>query len=187
MNIGTDCDFPDNLLERYAMGKLSEQESAPLEEHLLVCPPCQQRLDELDEFLAVTKTALAAKTPRSPQLMWAAGLAAVLLILMAPLYHNPITAVTLNTERGAAAFPRVQSGGGVLLRIDVTQIPQPDGYQLEVVDSGGQPVWHAAAEAFHDGIVTTVPKRLAPGRYWIRLYDTGSPWNLLREYGLDVD
>ena len=51
MNIATSSHFPEDVLERYAMGKLSNQESEPLEEHLLVCVPCQQRLAELDEFL----------------------------------------------------------------------------------------------------------------------------------------
>jgi hypothetical protein len=36
-------------------------------------------------------------------------------------------------------------------------------------------------------IVTVIPKRLRPGRYWVRLYDTGRAGTLLREYGLDVE
>lgn len=51
--------FPDELLERYAMGKLCEEESAPLEEHLFICAACRDRLEALDEFIQVTKAALA--------------------------------------------------------------------------------------------------------------------------------
>ena len=73
------------------------------------------------------------------------------------------------------------------LKIDVTQIPQTDGYQLEIVDGDGQPLWHAAVDAVDNQVVVTVPKHLTAGRYWVRLYDTGSPWTLLREFGLDVE
>ena len=57
--------FPDDLLESYAMGKLSDQESEPVEEHLLLCSVCQERLGELDDFVQAIKTALAdpAHTP----------------------------------------------------------------------------------------------------------------------------
>ena len=59
MNVSA-CEFPEELLETYAMGKLSGQESEPVEEHLLLCPICQQRLDGLDDFIHVIKAALAA-------------------------------------------------------------------------------------------------------------------------------
>jgi anti-sigma factor RsiW len=203
MNVATACHFPEDLLESYAMGKLSDQEGASFEEHLLICPTCQKRLAEMDEFLGAARTAMSvlAQAPPShqthrlpnsqklrmiPKPIWAASLVGLFLILLAPLYRGRETEVALTTMRSAASPPLVRAGGGFLFRIDATQIPQPDGYQLEVVDSSGQPIWHAAVEARNDQIVTSVSKRLAAGRYWIRLYDTGSPWTLLREYGLDV-
>ena len=57
MNV-TACNLPDNLLEAYAMGKLTDQESRPVEEHLLLCPVCQKRLEDLDDFLQVVRAAL---------------------------------------------------------------------------------------------------------------------------------
>lgn len=60
------CHFPDHLLENYAMGKLSDHESEPVEEHLLLCSLCQERLDELDDFVQAIKTALADPEPTSP-------------------------------------------------------------------------------------------------------------------------
>ena len=53
----------NDLLESYAMGSLSDPESEPLEEHLLLCSACQARLDELDEFVHVIKAALMAPAP----------------------------------------------------------------------------------------------------------------------------
>jgi len=56
---------PEELLEAYAMDSLSEPESAPLEEHLLLCEICQHRLAELDDFIQVAKSALAIPTETS--------------------------------------------------------------------------------------------------------------------------
>jgi anti-sigma factor RsiW len=58
----TACHFHDQLLERYAMGQLSAQESESVEEHLLLCPACQDRLLVLDDFIQVMKAALAVPT-----------------------------------------------------------------------------------------------------------------------------
>lgn len=60
------CHFPDDVLENYAMGKLSDQESEPLEEHLLLCSVCQERLEELDGFVQTIKTALVNPVRTSP-------------------------------------------------------------------------------------------------------------------------
>ena len=96
MNAGTACHYPEDLLENYAMGKLSYHESAPVE-NMLLCPACQERLTELDEFLSVTRTALAkvqtpprwlmCRVPAEPVL--AACMAAVLLILVLPAVRKP--------------------------------------------------------------------------------------------------
>ena len=49
----------DDTLERYAMESLRGSESEPLEEHLLVCPGCRERLDAELEFVAVMRGAAA--------------------------------------------------------------------------------------------------------------------------------
>ena len=112
--------------------------------------------------------------------------AAGLLIFSVPLYRTLNATATLSTARDAASLPQVHADRGVVLKIDTTQIPEPGGYQLEVVNADGLPIWHVEAEANHNQIVAPVPMPLAPGRYWVRLYDTASPRTLLREYGLDV-
>lgn len=49
----------EDKLEAYALGKLSDDLSAPVEEHLLVCSLCQTRLEEADEFIRVMKAAVS--------------------------------------------------------------------------------------------------------------------------------
>ncbi len=41
----------EEALERYAMGALGEEDEAPIEEHLLLCGGCRNRLTEIDGFL----------------------------------------------------------------------------------------------------------------------------------------
>lgn len=43
------------MLERYALNQLSETSSASIEEHLLVCAQCQQKLAETDDFIATLR------------------------------------------------------------------------------------------------------------------------------------
>jgi anti-sigma factor ChrR (cupin superfamily) len=40
----------EETLERYSMGQLSECDSTPLEEHLLICQACRDRLEFLDTY-----------------------------------------------------------------------------------------------------------------------------------------
>jgi len=47
----------EDVLEQYAMGSLSEAEVVPVEEHLLVCQDCRQRLEFLDDFVGSIRSA----------------------------------------------------------------------------------------------------------------------------------
>lgn len=57
MNAGLEGHYPEEIWESYAMGMLSKEQSAPLEEHLLLCPACQDVLAELDEYLEAMRSA----------------------------------------------------------------------------------------------------------------------------------
>ena len=45
----------EELLEEYSFGRVSEPALASLEEHLLVCVPCQNQLEEVDACIALIK------------------------------------------------------------------------------------------------------------------------------------
>ncbi len=60
MNAGFELHATEDALEAYAMRRLSGRDVAHLEEHLLICPVCQTRLDEVDEYVRVAKAAAAA-------------------------------------------------------------------------------------------------------------------------------
>jgi hypothetical protein len=59
MNAGSVC-IPEDRLESYAWGRLSEIDTAPLEDHLLLCAACQDRLAQLDDYLRVARAATQA-------------------------------------------------------------------------------------------------------------------------------
>ena len=59
MNTGLDRHVPYQTWEDFARGKLPAQECIPLEEHLLVCPACQDILAGIDEYIEVVKAAAA--------------------------------------------------------------------------------------------------------------------------------
>ena len=194
----------EDVLERYAMGTLSEQESAPVEEHLLICSACQNALAEIDEYICVARSATAAMSRKPPtgarrltrpgaaawnvpKPVWSLGLAVVLLLLALPWYQrpDPVTEIVLTANRGPS-LPQATANSRVLLRIDVTQIAGPAHYQLELVDPTGNPVWRSTVAARNNQVIVTVPNRLPPGQYWVRLYDSAQPPTLRREYGLEV-
>jgi hypothetical protein len=52
-----DRHIPEDILDELVMEMLSEQECAFWEEHLLICPRCQDRVAEADEFVRVMKSA----------------------------------------------------------------------------------------------------------------------------------
>lgn len=56
----------EDAIEQYAMNKLPESEMEPLEEHLLVCLPCQDRVQLADEFLAVLRAAANRNAEEAP-------------------------------------------------------------------------------------------------------------------------
>ncbi len=59
MNTCFDRHFPDDAWEEYAMGMLSEENCTALEEHLLICSRCQDRLAELDKYTQIVRAAVA--------------------------------------------------------------------------------------------------------------------------------
>jgi anti-sigma factor RsiW len=50
--------IPEDLLELYSLGRLDESQLAPVEEHLLICHDCQDRLEGIDEFVAALRSAV---------------------------------------------------------------------------------------------------------------------------------
>jgi anti-sigma factor RsiW len=50
----------EDVLESYVMVRLSDAEIAAVEEHLLICQACRERLERLDDFVGSIRSAAAA-------------------------------------------------------------------------------------------------------------------------------
>ena len=50
----------EEILEEYIFGRVCEPDLAALEEHLLVCVPCQVKLEELEDYVTLMKSATSA-------------------------------------------------------------------------------------------------------------------------------
>ena len=67
MNTRLDHHISEEVLEEYALGMQSNQDCKPLEEHLLICPACQDLLAATDEYIRVAKAAAALiRRPANP-------------------------------------------------------------------------------------------------------------------------
>lgn len=50
---------PEETLEEYCFNRLPHENAAAIEEHLLICEPCQHTVKNLDEYIALMKAATA--------------------------------------------------------------------------------------------------------------------------------
>lgn len=191
----------DEQLELYALGRLPESEHALLEEHLLVCASCREKLDGIGDFALSMRAAgsqtvspaVGAKT-LSPQ--WSAffrrpavsmGLAFALLLLVLGIFSigrkelPPSATLQLTAVRGAMPATVAARSYDLL----VTDAPRDGGpFRIELVNTAGGNVWSGLVAAGSSGIDVKVPQPLAQGDYFMRLISADG--KTLREYGFRV-
>lgn len=197
----------EDLLEEYSFGRVAEPELAPLEEHLLNCTLCQDRLLAVDEYTALMKAGIAAierereaaraaprfAIPSAPVVFAVAAMLVLVgvvlswrLQLSSPVASASTMTVKLMALRGGDGdgVARARFGRPLDLTVDRTDLPASSAYRLEVVNSSGRPLWSGAAQVEPQSLSARVTRRLAPGVYWVRLY---SDRQLRREFGLRVE
>ena len=192
----------EEQLERYSMGQLSDEDCAGLEEHLLVCEACRERLTKMDAYVGAMQRASAElrrpeAKPRPrllflprPVLAWAAGLAVVALaatVSVRLMSHGSGTApiaVHLEATRGPAAVAHAPAGQPLRLDLDVSGLSASGAYIVEIVNASGAPLWEGPAAVEQSRAAANAPER-SPGVYFVRLYSSSRV--LLREYGLEVE
>lgn len=188
----------EELLEQYSAGSLPETEVARVEEHLLICETCQERLAFIDSWVRSLRR-VNAQLDLAPRGFWerlawprwvpalAAALVLVVAVGFALKWNNrgaiaPI-AVALEATRGETAT-QVPAGHSLLLQPGLEGLPQFSKYQLEIVDTLGKRVRQTTlVPGPGDAPGATVPG-IGAGVYFIRLYSPAR--ELLREYTLKV-
>jgi hypothetical protein len=196
----------EELLEEYVFHRLPEAAAAQIEEHLLLCPRCQDSVGDTDRFVSALR--LAAKQPPEiktagwgwrkalealPGLatnrgvvvpVFALAILAVLVVrrqVQAPL--APVT-VSLSSVRGLGPLASAPPGRPLFLSIEAPDLTPGSGYHVELVDASGGLIWKGAATASDGKLTVDVPEALSAGVYWVRLY--GAHSDLLREFGLSA-
>src|SRR5436305_4830473 len=105
----------DRQIDAYATGLLPEAVLAATEEHLLVCPECQLRLEQADEFIALFREAVQQPAPARARwrslltfgrpAAWAGAAAVAILAVAIPLQmrQGPAATIILRSLRGPEA------------------------------------------------------------------------------------
>ncbi len=185
----------DERLELYALERLSDSDVVRIEEHLLVCESCRDRLDETAEFAVAMREGgknIPVAVSRDwfawlrPQFALAGALAVALLAVVLVWNGNgrlaPVASLQLSAMRGNDAAS-VQPAR----ELDLTLTDAVAGAgtpMVEVVDGNGAQVWSGAPEMSGGVARAKVAKALAAGDYWVRFYD--APGHMLHEYSFRV-
>jgi hypothetical protein len=185
-------------LEQYCLGGLTEVRCARLEEHLLLCDICRERLLQTENYVDAMGEAgrrwsdehrdeavAAAAAGRSWPNRLAPLMIAALLLVSAMVWFGrhsgmpapPPFSVELAAVRGASAG-QAPAGRPLLLELDLTGLGNGQPLAGEVVDSTGSPVARFPVTA------RAALKALPPGGYFVRVSKASG--ELLREYALTV-
>jgi hypothetical protein len=195
----------DEVLESYAMGTLPEPSLAELEEHLLVCDHCRERLVDAEAYVTAMRSAAGGLDQRDEsrkvfwsrasgrwsfrKLGWAMAIVSLVLagaalrLLLTPSQIRPPVAIVLETSRGSQ-LQRVPAGSPLDVTLDMRGLPAFPNYEMQMVDAGGV-ILDTSAVGPQGKFAKRISKRLRRGTYFIRLYSPSS--ELLREYGLQVE
>jgi len=199
----------DELLEQYAMCKLPEPDTADLEEHLLICSECRDRLEETETFLLAFRQAAQdpvpvrhsfvnrifanLSLPHVPKLAWVPVAAVVaLLAIWIPTQKQSGTgmkSVELMAYRsGEGSGPvSIRSGEPVELRADLTGVPAAETYRVEIAGRDGDVVYQSEAKPDANKLVVAIKDGLEAGRYWVRIYQPDQTESPLREFGIRAE
>jgi hypothetical protein len=182
-------------LEQYSMGTSSAERTTLIEEHLLTCGECQERLRETDDYLLAMRTAseqlrrdargTKERGWRIPAWFTALAAACVMLLVAATLRlvrpPGPVVGVSLTALRGNGAGSSAPAGRELLLHPDLTGLAEVSTYRLEIVDQTGHTVRQATFARARNGVKVL---GLNAGLYFVRVYLPAG--DLLREYGLQI-
>lgn len=199
-------------VEQYLLDRLSGTTRESIEEHLLFCQSCLDRVIEEESFAtsfriaarrmeeANLRAAFSGPPPgrlarlwnwvRRPagttiSLVFAGAVAALALVALPALYQAPAVDVSLVAERGLASGFSAPAPAGRRLRLnlDTTGLPETP-LRLELAGPANYIIARSTAPPAA-GLRWDLGRSLDKGTYWVRLYRS-SPDKLLREFALIV-
>jgi len=200
----------EEALERFLLHQSPEEEIEVVETHILACPSCVVRLEELETHISAMKTALreferqtaptqAAAPSRGwkswftmPHLAWASAAAAaiaVVLIVTPQMTRqaSPAVDVNLSAYRGVEVAS-VPEGRPLHVHLNAADLPVGP-VQVQLVDFTGTEVWKTDAVVRGDQVNITAPQISHAGAYFFRLYapeEHDRERQLLREFAFQA-
>lgn len=194
----------EDALELYALEQVNESELPALEEHLLVCAACQDRLETTDQYVRGMKAAMKELKsqpvqptilermvqwlPAVPKPVIGFGLAAAMAaFFVVQMPKATVESVDLSATRSVASGAHVSSKSIPELRLAAEGLSPASTYLVEVVDNSGKELWEANATPKDNKIVASLHSRLSAGQYWVRIYSDSDRKDLVREFSLFVD
>jgi hypothetical protein len=187
----------EELLEQYSVGCLAESEVPRVEEHILLCEACQDKLEHIDSWVRSVRRA-GAQLPQESKSLWqfwrlpqfVPALAATAFLVFAAGVGLQITkrgavaplAIALEATRGESVAS-VPAGRPLLLQPGLEGLPRFTQYRLEIVDQSGHSVRQAELHA-DSGLAGTSVPGIRAGVYFVRVYSPSG--ELLREYGIEA-
>jgi hypothetical protein len=187
----------EELLEQYSVGCLAESDVARVEEHVLLCEACQDKLGHIDSWVRSVRR-VGAQLPAESKSIWRfwrlpqfiPALAATAFLVFAAGVGLQITrrgavtplTISLQATRGenVASVPAKRP---LLLQPGLEGLPRFTQYRLEIVDQSGHPVRQAELQA-DSGVAETRVPGITAGVYFVRVYSPSG--ELLREYGIEA-
>jgi hypothetical protein len=198
----------DDQLEEYVFGRLSLSDLPALEEHLMICGACRDRLDAIEAVTAGLKEALGTSPALlKPALSWAdwfsrfarfaqqclrqpafalalgvaALVAAVAVLSNGHTKFAPVATLQLTASRGEMPY----AGPARELDLTLSDLPAEGGpLRVEIVKATGHAMWSGAAASSAAGIQVKAERQFGSGDYFVRLYSVSG--NMLREYGFRI-
>lgn len=207
-----DC-LTEREVEQFVLNRLDEPVLSSVEEHLLVCGGCLERVEQEERFVDELKAAStrleaeqkagvgAREGSRSgvlaffrPSRTWAAaGLMACTLLLAIVFMpgrdlatRSLDVALVLERSGGLTETAVAPSGADLRLMMDLTELPPAERYRLELVDHQGRRLASGEAPRKDGWLAWSPAKRLSRGSYWVRLMPVSGD-ELLREFALRVE
>jgi hypothetical protein len=185
----------ESAIEGYALRSLPDDAIPGIEQHLLFCEMCRDRVTQADAYIRAMKSAtelLPAEPERSrwrlrflvPAFAACALVIAGVGLFIAPLGRDGSPApVALLVMRGADIQAHGPAGRKLQLQPDLEGLPAAPVYRMELVDAAGSPVWKGNLAALGRSASAVVPSQ-PRGVYFVRLsLPTGQ---LLREFALQL-
>jgi len=186
----------EEKLELYALGRLPDSDRALLEEHLIVCAVCREKLDGIGGFALAMREA-GKQQPEAASTRKLASFFRQPAVSMALVFVLVVIVIAIfSTERTevapSAALQLTAARGGMPSTVSARQLdlrladPPAEGgpFRVAVFNAAGGTVWSGLAESTPAGVDVSVTVTLPQGDYFVRLYSVDG--KTLREYGFRV-